>query len=613
MRLARIEIANFRSIQQLDMNFGICTILVGKNNSGKSNIVRAIDLALGEKYIRITKNDFFNQNEIENISIKLHFDNLKDEEIDDVVKEIKYGVKIDDEYYDKARFYGLLRDTRKARIELEISSSSVDRKIFFGDVYYKYFSNELKSAVITAIHIPSVRDYSQILKITDYSFMGKLLSKLYELADGAKKIGLDEKLAETKTACNDIFLEHQQRLNAISKSIINHNGVTFSFVPSIPKDIYKKLEILLDDGIDTGLDFKGSGIQSVIIISLFKLYSEIKAGQALLLLEEPELYLHPHANRHMAKVLRSFCDDEGVQLILSTHSAQYLLDRDIPEIALVRKSGMETTVKQITNFVDKVKLRKELTTSNLELFFSDKVVLVEGQSDKIIIQPLARSVNVDFDFDKKNIGIVEVGSKSNLDVFVDLLNSYEIPWVAIVDKDFLESKNIIKRMSDRFNYGIDVAVDTDTIIREKLEANGMHILLDGEIENYYQKNWLTKMLCDFVDESDTPADKKATIIAMVEAFINPNDLGTLKRQIGTSTDLNTEAKAFIDKILNCRAGLLQANMDDDKISTKLEQIFGCLDLTKPKIALRIQQYASVNDLIQARKTEFQDLFRKIFL
>ena len=117
MRLARIEITNFRSIKELDLTFGTCTMLVGKNNSGKSNIVRAIDLALGEKYVRITKNDFFDQNEIENISIKLHFDNLKDDEIDDIMKEVKYSVWVEGVKYEPATFYTLLRDTRKARIE----------------------------------------------------------------------------------------------------------------------------------------------------------------------------------------------------------------------------------------------------------------------------------------------------------------------------------------------------------------------------------------------------------------------------------------------------------------------------------------------------------------
>lgn len=614
MRLSRIEIENFRSIKQLDMTLGNCTILVGKNNSGKSNIVRAIDLALGEKYVRLTKNDFFNQNELNKIGIKLHFDNLKDEEIDEIISEVKYSVWVEGEQYDQARFYTLLRDTRKVRIELEIDSSSLDRSIFLGDVYYKYFSNELKNAIITTVHIPAVRDYSQILKTTDYSFLGKLLSKLYQKAEDAKKRELELKLSNTKIVCNNIFLEHQKRLNDISNAIINHNGVTFSFIPSNPKDIYKKLEILLDDGIDTGLDFKGSGIQSVVIISLFKLYSEIKTGQALLLIEEPELYLHPHANRHMANVLRNFCDNEGVQLIITTHSSHYLLGKDVPEISLVRKNGKETIVTQVADFTDKLKLKKELNESNLELFFSDKVLLVEGQCDKIIIQSLAKSINSDYDFDKKNIGIVEVGSKSNLDVFIDLLNSYQIPWIALVDKDFIDSKGIIHRMSNRFNYGIDITNDGDAIIQQKLETKGIHVLSEGEIENYYLKDWLNMILIDFVNESDDiPQIKKASIVTMVNAFNNVRDLDALKHQVGTATDIDTDAKEFIFKILNSKAGLIQVNMAEIKVSSKLETIFTEFDLTKPKIAIRLTQHINVNDLILLRRTEFQNFFQKLFL
>jgi predicted ATP-dependent endonuclease of OLD family len=75
--------------------------------------------------------------------------------------------------------------------------------------------------------------------------------------------------------------------------------------------------------------------------------------------------------------LRGFCGQQGVQVIITTHSPQYLLDQKISNIALISKSGKETKVQQVRQVTDEVKLKRELTDSNLELFFSEKVVLVE--------------------------------------------------------------------------------------------------------------------------------------------------------------------------------------------------------------------------------------------
>lgn len=69
MYLSRLYIENYRSIQKLDLEFSKGkNIIVGKNNAGKSNIIRAIDLILGEKSPtwdksdNITDNDFFEAN-----------------------------------------------------------------------------------------------------------------------------------------------------------------------------------------------------------------------------------------------------------------------------------------------------------------------------------------------------------------------------------------------------------------------------------------------------------------------------------------------------------------------------------------------------------------------
>ena len=82
MLLSEVYIKNYRSIEELTLKLGKCSIIVGKNNSGKSNILKAIDLVLGGKYyIKLTKNDFYNRDENIEIIIRLTFKHFTPEEL----------------------------------------------------------------------------------------------------------------------------------------------------------------------------------------------------------------------------------------------------------------------------------------------------------------------------------------------------------------------------------------------------------------------------------------------------------------------------------------------------------------------------------------------------
>jgi predicted ATP-dependent endonuclease of OLD family len=478
--LTKAEIWNFRSIRHLEVKLGKCSILVGKNNSGKSNIIRAIDLVIGDRP-KPTRDDFFNKdNSGENkIRVLLTF-HFSDDEIAQLVSMIDKPRKIDDEWISVVDYHIALQTTNEVQLGIEIAPDfSYNKPVWLGGLPYTYPTNEFRDAIVNAFHIPSSREHSKMLKTYEYNFFGKLLNKLYDLAKQDAKDALNARLREAHAACKDMFQDSQTELNRISKQIIDHDGITLSFLPSNPKDIYKKIEILINDGIETDLDFKGSGIQSVLIISLFKLFSQLKAGNALLLLEEPELFLHPQANRHMASVLRSFCDSNNLQLIMTTHSPYYIVDRDFNEIIIVKKSGLETMAKQMEVIADSDKLRKELTASSLELFFADKVVLVEGRSDKILLPAYALAINDQYDFDKKNISIIEVGSKANLPSYIELLNAYGIPYVCVVDHDFYD-KWVVRPLSRRFGYNIDVENDPPTEVERKLKAHNIIPLAHGK-------------------------------------------------------------------------------------------------------------------------------------
>lgn len=598
MLLSEVYIKNYRSIEELKLNLGKCSIIVGKNNSGKSNILKAIDLVLGEKYyIKLTKNDFYNRDENREIIIRLTFRNFMPEELKKIEENIKFKVQVDSEWFSPDDIKRFLRHENKITMEIRALPNQNSKKIFFGGIPYKYFSNELKDSIVGTLYIPAVRDPSNILKVTEYSFLNKLLNIMYKQADSVQKKALEDALSKATEKCKEMFDIYEQDLDRITKSIIEHNGLKFAMLPSDSNSLYKKLELLLDDGVETELEFKGSGIQSVVIISLFKLYSDLKAGNALLLIEEPESFLHPQANRHMAKILHEFCIKDNMQLIIATHSPNYLQSSNVKDIILLDKKELKTKSTQIDGISDETKLKRELNVSNLELFFADKVILVEGETEKILLPAIAKQISKRYDFDKMNYSIIEVGSKANLDIFIELLTKFNIPWISLLDKDILnqESKRIISNLNQKFSYGINISIADEEYLISKFKQNGIYILSYGEIENYYHKEWLYKILDDWILNLNTDSTTKEELGLKMSGFVNISDKNSMYREL-PNKNLDDFDKELMITIIKAKAELISLNLNKQKVSADLVTIFQGLKLTKPKIALKLKDYIKANDL-----------------
>lgn len=599
MLLSEVYIKNYRSIEELKLKLGKCSIIVGKNNSGKSNILKAIDLVLGEKYIKLTKNDFYNRDENREIKIKLTFTDLTSEELKKIQNNITYGIK-NDISAEELKYY--LRTEKRIAIEAVLKSNHTSRDLYIAGHKYKYFSNEIKDSIVSTLYIPSVREPGNILKVTEYSFLNKLLSIMYKQADPVQKKALEDALSKATEQCKEMFDTYEQDLDRITKSIIEHNGLKFAMLPSDSDSLYKKLELLLDDGVETELEFKGSGIQSVVIISLFKLYSDLRAGDALLLIEEPESFLHPQANRHMANILKEFCTKDNMQIIIATHSPNYLQSSNVKDIILLDKKELKTKATQIDGISDEVKLKRELNVSNLELFFADKVILVEGETEKILLPVIAKQVNKKNDFDKMNYSIIEVGSKANLDIFIELLTKFNIPWLSLLDKDVLnkESKKIISNLNQKFSCEVDVSsTDEEYLIRE-FKKNGIYILSYGEIENYYHKEWLYKILDDWISNLSTDSITKEELKLKISNFVNISNKDNIYREI-MNKNLDDYDKELMKNIIGAKAKLISLDLNKQKVSSDLETIFKGLRLTKPKIALKLKDYIEVSDLEKNEK------------
>ena len=184
----------------------------------------------------------------------------------------------------------------------------------------------------------------------------------------------------------------------------------------------------------------------------------------VLLVEEPELYLSPHAQRHLFRVLRGLAQ-RGNQILYSTHAPVFLSVDRIEELALVRHVRDEgTTLFQPEPLAEAEAFRvlSEFDQDRAEIFLARAVLLVEGRTEKLTFPLVFDALGVEPD--KEGILIVDCGGKGNIPLFARVCNACGIPYVVVHDRDAprgrqpVESEDVVNQQI------VDVAGRRRTVV-----------------------------------------------------------------------------------------------------------------------------------------------------
>jgi hypothetical protein len=155
----------------------------------------------------------------------------------------------------------------------------------------------------------------------------------------------------------------------------------------------------------------------------------------VLLIEEPELYLSPHLQRHLYRVLRELAS-RGNQILYSTHAPAFLSVDRLEELALVRHTSDDgTTLFQPDPLPEAEVFRalSEFDTDRAELFLARAALLVEGRTEKLTFPLVFEALGVEAD--KEGIVVLECGGKGNMPLFARICNACGIPYVVVHDRD----------------------------------------------------------------------------------------------------------------------------------------------------------------------------------
>jgi hypothetical protein len=155
----------------------------------------------------------------------------------------------------------------------------------------------------------------------------------------------------------------------------------------------------------------------------------------VLLIEEPELFLRPQAQRYLYRLLRSFAGN-GNQVLYSTHAPAFLNVARLEELALVEHTphqGTTITQPQALDADASFRAISEIDAERGELFLANAVLLVEGLTEKLTFPFVFRALG--YDADREAITIIDCGGKPNIPLFIRICQAVRISCVAIHDRD----------------------------------------------------------------------------------------------------------------------------------------------------------------------------------
>ncbi|MFO8020721.1 MAG: AAA family ATPase [Promethearchaeia archaeon] len=562
MKIKKVTIKNFRSIKSIAVNFLDYMVFVGKNNSGKSNILKALDNFFN---YNAELDDFRKEDDtrIPKFTVQVEFTDLTDTEkviheghilnegtdnerlVVRFVAELTGANNIDKEY----QFSGvsLKQDTQQLRnhyaglFEENIyrsknkiqnhehipekfkemaheflenkESSNRFKKTEFKRLRQQYISElidqypnlaKYKYAELgihkrnpdkdlgTYFFIPAIQD---IEKETQYSGRGdRSLNHLIDyILDEMTDIEEEKESAERiegilrdyyKIDDEDSEMKELEGILNEELQIFDNSRIQFNTeLPNLGKIIRDSLKVYVNDGIMTEVQYKGHGLQRYLMMVLFKVWSqkllEKKSGgsssgssgsaksvstSTYFAIEEPELFLHPQYQRIIRTYLQNIASYDRHQIILNTHSPNFIEFENLYQLAKVYKRTLEegTKVIQPLEFdddgqivenqfvktwgrseqqriywkrINKVNMNYYFNPNRNEIFFADKVVLVEGQTEKMLFQAWANYFFPEDFAILQRVTYVDCLGKRNLEQYVKILGEFEIPMVVIIDKD----------------------------------------------------------------------------------------------------------------------------------------------------------------------------------
>jgi len=393
----RVRISGFRGLKDIEINLSRITLLLGVNNSGKTSIIRALQLALGN-YSRYLSNDDFHidSNDIrcEKIIVDLRIIPLniqgmrKENFMEDWVDE--FGNYLRSEAIDgKPEKYQFLAMRTVAYPDPIKGGFSVDHFVLDQWVPFSLWQSvESKNdnrinrrfESIPFISVDAQRDIHQELRDRT-SFIGKILSAVqYENTDVSELETLIASINEKAVAKSEPLRILKNQLDTMNQSADGDGIAEITPIPKKMRDLAKRFSIHFGDSDKNlfSMEYHGMGTRSWASMLAFKAFVELKAEiyqrehkafNPIIALEEPESHLHPNAQRTLYQQLKN---NPNSQVVVSTHSPYLPAISSLSEIRMLKKTHTGVQANSLIDDLNEwevTKLRTKIIRHKGDIFF----------------------------------------------------------------------------------------------------------------------------------------------------------------------------------------------------------------------------------------------------
>lgn len=414
MKIRSIQIKRFRSILNLKLNLDSLehiTTICGANNAGKTNVLRAINLFFNPKDYKASEdspNHKFNGSR----GGKVYPEISVDFEDNNIIYRITKAFDI--EGISKITGEKILLTKEKLPLDDSSINSLLNKISFF--------------------YIPSIN-------ISFPDLINNLIEEIYDLEySNSRFSGLK---SELKVSFDNYVNGLVEILNSLAEEInptfqeFNENWeVGFEYVSDIKKFrdlISNDVDFFFNDKSNRNIEAKGSGLQRLgFILMHSRILSKIKSKQPILLIDEPDIYLHQGLQKKLKTHLENLCPKS--QIIITSHSPMFidsynlrntfLLDLEIGEKTFYKRTNksfypLNTCLVDIEQSTGNQKIREYL---GIELddydLLSDYNIMVEGDSDKKFIEETSKFFSI------KSANIIPTHGVTKYEKYLDFYNSF---------------------------------------------------------------------------------------------------------------------------------------------------------------------------------------------
>lgn len=533
MKISKIKVNNFRSIEIADIDLDNFSIFVGQNNHGKTNLFEAIEWFYNAK--SSVEECYYNKDTSRTIEVELVYTNVTNEDIEKLSTSAN-----------RTKIKDLLEDETSFSIK---KTSSNHKRSYFVNGEDKGNPQGLDTAINE--FLPKLEYVNTKIRLEDVSrykdknpigqMLSGVLTAIVEDSQEYKdfraqfqKLFEDEE-SEVRIKLNDLGTEVGVYLR---KQFPDDVEVKFKVNPPQFSDLLKSFDTSVDDGVETKAESKGDGMQRAIMLAIIQAFANFRKKQSsgssfLFLIDEAELHLHPSAQRLLKKALEDISISD--QVMLNTHSSVLVVDNSAGQkLFKVEKVSKKTEITPVED-VEKVDVIFDLLGgSPYDLLLPKNFLIVEGKSE---FELLTRIIKRHYREQFKGIKVLFAGGdviqqQNSIEAVHNALKPlvgdnavYKDKLVVLLDKPNEAQKNSYDRFKEGYPY--------------LFSENRVFELQTNSLEESYPGEW--KKTSEEVEALQTQKNgKKNLAIEVAEAITKESfeqDLTVLFEALSKSYDL----------------------------------------------------------------------------